>query len=187
MYSATPTNSPHRHEVGILWSLTPGSTPAPGSDPGGGRFTGRPAPGKPGDHDVDTMTATALPTTTGPLLANTDQQIELGLVGTEYRLHLQASRPLAAEVGRRVTGVIRARAKRVDKVGIGGRFVEPVFGRPRRVQGRVVGRDEQARLIFISCGPVVVCQLTDARQSATDFADGNFVACDLEPGATFET
>ncbi len=135
---------------------------------------------------MDTMTATPLPTTTGPLLANASQQIELGLPGTEYRLHLQPARPLAAEIGRRVTGVIRARAKRVDPVGAGGRFVEPVFGRPRRVQGRVVGRDEQARLIFIACGPVVVCELTDARQSATDFADGEIVACDLEPGASFE-
>lgn len=125
--------------------------------------------------------------TTGRVLDKFDGQLHLGIPGTDYRLHLRVDGPVPAGVGQRMVGTIRVRAKRVDVVNTGGRFVEPVFGRPRRLQGRIIGGDVDANQIHLHCGgPVFVCDLTDGRQKAGDFAVGQLVAFDVESGAAFE-
>src|SRR5690606_6648581 len=94
-----------------------------------------------------------------------DGMIVLGLPGTDYRVHLVCAQPPAgAKVRDRVRGTITANARRVDVVPSGGRYIEPVFGRPRRVQGRVIGGDPQANTITVDCVLPLVCKLTDPRQ-----------------------
>jgi len=165
MFYGYQTNSLKRPETGILWSLT--------------RMTG--------DIPVTTQTAAHLPTTTGRVIAQADDHLELSIPGTDYRLTLATDAVLPPSLDQRITGVIHARARRVDVVRVGGRFVEPVFGRPRRLQGRIIGGDVAGDRIFVNCGgPVFVCELTDARQHAANFAVGQIVAFDIESGAKLE-
>jgi len=125
--------------------------------------------------------------TRGRLAEKADDRLVLTIPGTSYRLHLAPAGAVAADPGDRIAGVIKAQARRVDVVPAGGRFVEPVFGRPRRVQGRIVGGDTAGNTIWVMAGgPTLVCTLTDARQKAGNFKLGQLVSFDVEPGATFE-
>ena len=119
----------------------------------------------------------------GTLLEVGDGRIVLGVPETSYKLHLMVDEAVSAAVGSRVFGRIYARAKRVDVVRSGGRYIEPVIGRPRRVQGRTVAADAKGRLI-VSCGVPFICELT-ANQSVNDFGAGQLVSFDVERGASF--
>lgn len=111
--------------------------------------------------------------------------VVLTFANTSYRLHLEPKGAIDVDLGKRVEGVIRAEARRVDKVGSGGRYVEPVFGRPRRVQGSVVATDASANTVTVNAGVPIVCTLTDGRQRADDFELADFVSFDVLRGATF--
>lgn len=113
---------------------------------------------------------------------------------SQYQIHLRTEGQVNAQVGKRIVGVINASARRVDQTKQGGRFVEPVIGRPRRIQGTVVAQDAAANTITVDCagssavdgvGLPVVCKLTDARQKAEQFAIGTLVGFDVLDGATF--
>jgi hypothetical protein len=112
--------------------------------------------------------------------------VVLSFYNTNYRLHLLPTGEIASETGKRVQGVIRAEAKRVDVVKTGGKYVEPVLGRPRRVQGRVIETDTSRNALTVDAGMPIVCRLTDHRQRASDFEPGQFVSFDVLRGATFE-
>ncbi len=120
------------------------------------------------------------------------------LPNSHYQLHLRpvpGMEAITVEPGKRLRGVITVTARRVDVVRTGGRFVEPLAGRPRRVQGTVVAVDAAANAITVNAGgasavdglalPVVV-RLGDARQKAEQFAPDTLVACDVLEGGTFE-
>lgn len=105
--------------------------------------------------------------------------------GTSYELHLilvSTAHDVPPE-GKRIEGVIAAEARRLDLVGAGGRFVEPVYGRPRRVQGMVIGVHD-GRLV-VNCGMPIHLALTDPRQAPENYESGAMVACDVLDGATF--
>lgn len=115
--------------------------------------------------------------------------------GTSYQLHLRPQGDIRSAPGQRIKGSIRCQARRVDRSGTGGRFVEPVFGRPRRLQGTVIGHDTSANAIIIDAGGSAVpgfdgglpitCVLSDARQKPGDFQVGDLVGFDVFEGATF--
>lgn len=123
--------------------------------------------------------------TNGLLLHDSPTTIILGLPGTDYQLHLLVDAAIGADLGKPITGRIDARAKRVDVVRTGGRFIEPVYGRPRGLQGRIAAIDPAANAITIHCGCPFVCQLV-ASQKATAFSQGILVRFDIERGATFK-
>ena len=126
-------------------------------------------------------------TAQGTLLEQREGVIVLGLPGTEYQLHLRVSNPLPTPPNRPVSGRIVARAKRVDIVQTGGRFIEPVYGRPRRLQGAVIATDPGQNTITVDCGHCPFeCVLT-ANQRAASFPIGALVSFDVEAGAVFET
>ncbi|MDX2132285.1 MAG: hypothetical protein SFY69_09555 [Planctomycetota bacterium] len=106
-----------------------------------------------------------------------------GVPNTSYELHLRPGGEVPPAVGKRLIGVIRVEARRVDRVDTGGRFVEPVAGRPRRVQGRVVRMDGEA--LVVDAGVPIHLLLCDARQGPADFEPGAIVSCDVLDGATF--
>lgn len=112
-----------------------------------------------------------------------DGVLVLAIPGTDYRLHL-ASRDLF-EAGEKVWGRIRATARRIDRIKSGGTYVEPVEGRPRRVQGRIIAVDEVNAEIHVRAAGVFICGTTGA-QRAEDYHPGEMVSFDIEPGATFE-
>lgn len=131
-----------------------------------------------------------------PATATRPTMVVLGVAGTSYRLHLRCAALPATPVGKRITGVIRCEARRVDRVGTGGRFVEPVFGRPRRICGTVLGAGPDAGTLLIDAGGAstpgapmglpVVCRVTDPRQKPGDFVPGQMVVFDVLDGASFE-
>ena len=123
-----------------------------------------------------------------PASAASPALLVVSFPNTSYRLRLEPAggvERFQACVGKRVLGRIHARAKRVDVVGAGGRYVEPVHGRPRRVQGSVLGVSEKGNTITVGAGAPLVCALTDPRQKAAMFEPGQFVSFDVERGATF--
>jgi hypothetical protein len=134
---------------------------------------------------IDPALARGVYLRTIPATATRPELIVLGVPDTSYELHLRPVAPVRAEPGERLVGVITARARRVDAVRTGGLFIEPVMGRPRRVQGRVV-RGEGGALVVRAGGVPVHLVLTDGRQRAEDFEPGLLVGCDVLEGATFE-
>ena len=104
---------------------------------------------------------------------------------TSYKIHLRATVPITSAVGKRLVGTVRVKARRLDVVDTGGRYVEPVFGRPRRVQGTVVSTDAAANTVTVNAGVPIACELTDPRQSADQFQPGQLVSADVLDGATF--
>lgn len=125
------------------------------------------------------------PTIVGTVEEVRDALIVLKLPGTDYRLHLVPGAGADYAVGQKVSGVIRALAQRMDVVPAGGRYIEPVFGRPRRVQGRITGGSVQRNEVYIKAGPGLVVTPM-APQRAGDFAVGQMVSFDVKRGATFE-
>lgn len=116
--------------------------------------------------------------------------VVLSFANTSYRTHLlpapaSALEQLRERVGKRAIGTIRAEAKRVDVVRSGGRYVEPVYGRPRRVQGSVVAVHPETNSITVHAGMPIVCKLTAPGQKAANFEPGQFVSFDVLRGATF--
>ncbi|MDX1682488.1 MAG: hypothetical protein R3336_05165 [Phycisphaeraceae bacterium] len=104
---------------------------------------------------------------------------------TKYRFHLKLDGELDAEPGDRVRGTIHARVRRVDAARGGGCYVEPVYGRPRRVQGRVVAADAKENVLTVRAAVPFRCRLM-ADQRAKDFPEGLLVGFDVERGASFK-
>lgn len=111
--------------------------------------------------------------------------IVLAVPNTSYQLHLRSDHAPAAPVGKRIIGRVSAQARRVDGVGSGGKYVEPVAGRPRRVQGTVLSANSAAGTITVDAGVPIECKLTDARQRPEHFAPGTMVSFDVLDGAAF--
>ena len=106
---------------------------------------------------------------------------------SNYQLHLIPVGPISiASVGKRIVGTIRVTARRVDVVDTGGKYVEPIYGRPRRVQGRVVSTDAKSNTVTVDAGVPIQLKLGDARQTAGQFLVGELVSCDVMDGGTFE-
>jgi hypothetical protein len=126
----------------------------------------------------------------GELVEEHDGSIVLSVPGTDYRMNLLVGTPLNASendlMNRKIRGVIRAQARRIDVVVTGGRFVEPVYGRPRRVQGVIVATDPAADTVTVQAHDSlpIVCK-TNGAQHAADFKIGQFVSFDVAAGATF--
>ena len=121
---------------------------------------------------------------TGVLEVVEDGLVVIRIPETSYRLHLVAGGASRAAVGKRISGLIHVQARRIDKVGTGGRYIEPVEGRPRRIQGSVIATDPTDRTITVDAGAPIVCR-TDERQTPADFAVGDFVTMGVNAGATF--
>lgn len=121
--------------------------------------------------------------------------IVVSIPGTSYQVHLRPQGEITTQVGKRIAGEIRCQCRRCDRVDSGGRYLEPVFGRPRRVQGTVIATNASANTLTVDAGgaaipgvawglPIVV-QLTDARNRAADFPVGAMVTFEVLDGATF--
>lgn len=110
---------------------------------------------------------------------------------TNYEWHLAAATGAGDWTGPRnepVELVIRVNARKVYTVPTGGNFVQPIFGPPRIIQGRVKHVDGNTLVVHAAVPFVVTLPQAD---HAIDLNDGqiqvgrmaNVVAL---PGATFE-
>lgn len=121
----------------------------------------------------------------GVLASSSEDRLELAIPGTDYLVYLLPTHPATSAVGKRIAGTVRVQARRVDVVRTGGRFIEPVIGSPRRIQGTVIAIGGEDRAITVKAVVPVVCRLTDARQKPEEFSVGDLVSFDVLPGATF--
>ncbi len=135
---------------------------------------------------IDSKLARGVLAATADATATRSATITLAILNTSYEIQLVPAAAVQGTVGKRIIGIIRADAKRLDTVKTGGRFIEPVYGRPRRVQGSVVGVDTAANAVIVDATVPIHCRLTDQRQKAADFQLGQFVSCDVMDGARFE-
>lgn len=112
--------------------------------------------------------------------------VVLSLPSSDYRVQLDVQTPVSTTPGKRIVGGARAQARRIDVVSTGGRFIDPVYGRPRRIQGTILAVDVAADTVTICPHDAfpVVCR-TNEEQRAAQFKPGQLVACDLAPGGVF--
>jgi hypothetical protein len=121
----------------------------------------------------------------GTLREQRDGMIFLALAGTDYVLHLKVDKPIDAPSGTKIHGRIRASARRMDVIKSGGRYIEPVEGPPRRIQGRVIAVDEVNDAVTVLASAPIICS-TDPLQKAGMFEVGSMVSFGVEPGARFD-
>src|SRR5690625_1926055 len=113
--------------------------------------------------------AVQLPVAAGFLQGKTAEQIVLDIPHTDYESYLKPVNEIVADSGEWIRGIIHLDARKVDVIRAGGRFVEPVYGRPRRAQGVIIGGDVSKNQVFINAGAPMVVNLIDSQKTA-DFA-----------------
>lgn len=116
-----------------------------------------------------------------PESATKPAYVVISVPNSSYQIHLLGT--ARGEIGKTIVGTVRAKARRIDVVQSGGRYLEPVFGRPRRIQGSIVAIDGSS--VVVNAGVPVHVEPTDPRQSADGFQVGQFVSFDALDGATF--
>ncbi|QQE13163.1 hypothetical protein JD969_06790 [Planctomycetota bacterium] len=126
------------------------------------------------------------PKSVGVLNKEDDGMVTLKVPGTDYQFKLVPKGETTSSNGEMISGIISAQAERVDVITAGGKFVEPVYGRPRRVQGMITGGDVAANVIIVNAGGAVVHAKLMDLQKAGDFMIGQNVSFDVKPGSTFE-
>lgn len=123
----------------------------------------------------------------GVLESLAEDKLVLSIPGTDYRLTLVPSVPVAAittPIGRRIKGTIHAEALRMHAAAGGGRFIEPVYGQPRIVAGKVLEIDEASRQVVVDVAvPMILTTLPEQRFDI--FTVGSLVNFYVKSGATF--
>lgn len=121
------------------------------------------------------------------LLEAGDDTLSLGLPGSEYRLTFilnDSTRELSEYVGKRVRGVIEANALRMHPAAGGGKFIEPMWGAPRIVAGRVLAVDSAGRRVLVESAVPMWVTAPD-NQNFDVFKEGALVNFHVESGARF--
>lgn len=124
----------------------------------------------------------------GRIKSATDEGVVFLPAGTNYELHLATQNPYKGPIDRPIEGIIRVMGRKIWTVPTGGNFVQPIFGEPRIIQGRVKWLDE--RLLVVQAATMFVVEVP-ANSQAIDLANGGIEAGSLVnvtalPGATFE-
>lgn len=125
----------------------------------------------------------------GKVIENKGTTVVFAPAGTTYQLHLiAAGGSYDGPVNVPVHAVLRATARKLWTVPSGGNFVEPIYGRPRVIQGRVRYLDE--RTMVVLAGAAVAITLP-AEDDAFDLSNGPITAGSLvnvvvHPGTTIE-
>mgnify|MGYP001251355277 CR=1 FL=1 len=92
----------------------------------------------------------------GKVIRNTGDSVVLAPTGTNYELHLRVpSDRYDGPVGTPIECAIRVQARKVYTVASGGNFIQPIFGPPRILQGRVLAI-EDGRIVVHAGVPIVV-------------------------------
>lgn len=116
-----------------------------------------------------------------------EDSLVLSIPSTDYRLTLVPAVPAAAittPIGKRIKGTIHAKALRIHRASGGGQFVEPIYGSPRIIAGRVLACDEASRQVVVNVTvPIIVTTLEHQRFDV--FTIGSMVNFYVESGTTF--
>ena len=111
-------------------------------------------------------------------------QIESGLItlranGCNYvnTFAIAGTPPPTLLPGARVRGTILAPAWKVDRVELGGNYVEPLAGRPRRMQGAILAVNAAANELTVQVGYEVTVKLP-VKYRASDYEIGQRIGWD---------
>ena len=119
--------------------------------------------------------------------AGAPARVRIAPTGTAYRIELVLdgdAGALASRVGKRISGTVRGRALRAWHATAGGCFIEPVWGMPRIVQGRVLAVDVQSNAALLDLAfPAWVAM--EPSQAAGGFQTGDMLNFYVESGASF--
>jgi hypothetical protein len=125
----------------------------------------------------------------GKIVAIQERTIVFAPANTNYELRLAAEGTLdGAQVGVMIDARIRAAAKKLWTVPSGGNFIEPIFGPPRRIQGRIRYLDEQQMVVQAGTSIIVTLPTDPAAYDLVrgPLTLGTLVNVSALPGATFE-
>lgn len=89
------------------------------------------------------------------------------------------------KAGASVRGKIHAPAWKIDRVELGGNYVEPLYGRPRRMQGTILAVNPQANELTVRVGYEATVRLPE-RDKAADYQVGQRVGWDNIEIPTFQ-
>ena len=130
------------------------------------------------------MQSTASDITRAVLQHMDGDKIILAIPSTDYQIHLMCSGNTATQVGKRIQGVINIKALRMHKASAGGSFIEPIYGHPRVVQGRVLAVDVTANAVLLELAfPAWVT--IEPSQTAGSWQTGDMLNFYVESGMTF--
>jgi hypothetical protein len=110
------------------------------------------------------------------------EQVENGIVtlavpGSNYRNSFQIQGDAHLTPGERLRGTIHAPAWKVDRVELGGNYVEPLYGRPRRMQGTILSVNAATNELTVRVGYEATVRLPD-KYKAADYKAGERVGWD---------
>jgi hypothetical protein len=108
-----------------------------------------------------------------------DGTVTLRVPGMNYRntFLVKGASAEGLTVGHRVNGTIHAPAWKADHVDLGGNYVEPLYGRPRRMQGTILSVNAATNELTVQVGYKVTVKLPE-KYKAADFAVGTRVGWD---------
>lgn len=112
----------------------------------------------------------------------------LAVAGTNYRLQLIAAAngaSIATKPGKRIKGIIHAKAMRIHGAKAGGKFIEPIWGEPRIVNGVVLAVDESKNRLLVDVSLPMWVEVYQGQQ-AQQFAVGQMVNFYVQSGLEFE-
>lgn len=114
-----------------------------------------------------------------------DGFVTLKTPNNNYRNSFKLPEGVTLVPGQRVTGTIHAPAWKVDRVDFGGNYVEPLFGRPRRMQGTILSVNTGTNELTVLTAYEVTVKLP-ARYNVANFAVGTRVGWDNIDVPAFE-
>ncbi len=123
----------------------------------------------------------------GILESLTDEQMVFAVPHTEYKLHLTPTVPageFSKYVGKRISGVIEAVALRIHPAQAGGCFIEPIWGAPRIIAGKVCSVDEAERRVLVDAG-VPMWVTAPEGQDLSALVEGQLVNFYVQSGTSF--
>ena len=103
--------------------------------------------------------------------------VTLKTPNANYRNTFRCSSAADLVVGKRISGSIHAPARKIEAVSQGGNYVEPLFGRPRRMQGLVLKLNAAENSLLVQTAYETHVQLPP-HQQATDYPPGSRVGWD---------
>lgn len=123
----------------------------------------------------------------GKVIRRDGRAIVFAPSGTNYELILEATTDADAPASV-IDAVIRVAGRKVWTVPSGGNFIEPIYGSPRRVQGRIKYIDETEMVVH--AGTSIVVKLpADAsaiEEASGPLSVGGMVNVVSLPGGTIE-
>ncbi len=116
-----------------------------------------------------------------------DDHLVLSIPHTDYRIRVKPTVPtgeIDVTVGKRLKGVIQAHALKIHRATGGGRFIEPVWGEPRIVAGKILTIDAEQRRILVDVSVPVWITPPDGTDLST-MHEGELVNFYVQSGTRF--